>query len=350
MISQAESNKKKENKDIPYHKKVADSIIKSLENGTAPWQKPWDENHTMPLNSVSGKQYQGINSIVLSCQHRNDPRWVTYKQAKDLGAQVNKGEHGTTIQYWKFENERFKKDKSGKKVLDSAGKPVKIITKLNPPAVFYATVFNAEQITGLPKRKEKPISWNPSERAEKLIKSSGAKLFHDGNGRAFYRQKSDTIHLPQKSSFKEPQKYYAVALHELGHWTGHKTRLNRDMKGAFGSENYAKEELRAEISSMMVGDTLKIGHDPSQHHAYIKSWIKALKEDPKEIFRATSDAQKIHNYIMQKEKTTTTNKSESQPLVLTDSQKTQIKRAYNAKLATKSLETRSWLKTNAPER
>ncbi|WP_256562624.1 zincin-like metallopeptidase domain-containing protein, partial [Pseudomonas sp. HMSC066A08] len=109
---------------------------------------------------------------------------------------------------------------------------------------------------------------------------------------------TDSITLPERNQFPTADNYYATALHELGHWTGHPSRLDRDLAHPFGSEGYAREELRAEIASLMLGERLEIGHDPGQHAAYVGSWIKALKEDPKEIFRAASDAERISGYVM----------------------------------------------------
>ena len=110
--------------------------------------------------------------------------------------------------------------------------------------------------------------------------------------------KRDSIHLPFKHQFLTPDRYYATALHELGHWTGHESRLNRDLAHPFGSEGYAREELRAEIASMLLGGELRIGHDPGQHVAYVGSWIKSLQQDPTEIFRAAADAEKIQDFVL----------------------------------------------------
>jgi antirestriction protein ArdC len=231
-------------------------------------------------------------------QERDDQRWMTYKQSNELGGQVRRGEKGTIIQYWKFTEEHIKKDDQGKTVLDDEGNPVKITVKLERPRVFYATVFNAEQIDGLPPLQKKEQTWDAIERAETILSSSGAMINHSAGGRAFYRPTSDSIHLPEKGLFPSADKYYATALHELGHWTGHESRLNRDLAHPFGSEGYSREELRAEISSMLLGDTLGIGHDPGQHAAYVGSWIKTLRDDPLEIFRAAADAEKVQAYVL----------------------------------------------------
>lgn len=286
-----------------FAEQVAENLIKQLEAGTAPWQKPWQpgQSNFMPMNPTTGKRYKGINALHLMAKGHDDPRWMTYNQASSLDAQVKKGEKGTTVQYWKFSEEQDKLDEQGRPVLDDKGKKVKETVKLERPRVFFATVFNAEQIDGLPayiKPEQPDNKWTPIERAEMILEASGATIKHNGGDRAFYRPSTDSIHLPDKSQFPTADNYYATALHELGHWTGHQTRLDRDLGHPFGSEMYAKEELRAEIASMILGDELGIGHDPEQHAAYVKSWVKALKDDPNEIFRAAADAEKIQDFVL----------------------------------------------------
>lgn len=289
------------NDQKPFYETVAEKLIEQLREGTAPWQKPWEPGEAgafMPINPTTGKRYRGINALQLMSEGRSDQRWMTYKQAAAMDAQVRKGEKGTPIQYWKFTDEQTKMV-DGKPVFDKSGEPVKETVKLERPRVFFATVFNAEQIDGLPPltpRKEQ--SWSAQERAEQILQASGASIRHGEHNRAFYRPATDNIHLPDKAQFPTADAYYATALHELGHWTGHPSRLDRDMIHPFGSEGYAKEELRAEIASMILGDELGIGHDPEQHAAYVGSWIKALQDDPLEIFRAAADAEKIQDYVL----------------------------------------------------
>ena len=274
---------------LSYADRVAGQLIEQLEAGTAPWQKPWDPNVAtggMPQNPISGKRYRGINAVYLMAQGHADPRWCTYNQANDKGWQVRRGEKGMSVEYWQWEKDE--KGVDGKKHT----------VKLDRPKVFWATVFHATQIDGIPEYVPPVRTWDPNERAEALLKASGAWIDHRDGDAAFYSPASDRIILPLVESFKTHDRYYATALHELGHWTGHPSRLARDMTGTFASESYAKEELRAEISSLMVGNELGIGHDPGQHASYVKSWIKALKEDPREIFRAAADAEKIHGFLM----------------------------------------------------
>jgi antirestriction protein ArdC/phage/plasmid primase-like uncharacterized protein len=286
----------------PFHETVADKLIEQLRQGTAPWQKPWKPGQPgaiIAMNPTTGKRYRGINAIQLMSQGHSDQRWMTYKQATAMGAQVRKGEKGTPIQYWKFSEEQLKKDADGKPVLDAQGEPVKQSVKLERPRVFMATVFNAQQIDGLaPLLARQQRVWTAVERAEQILQASGAVIRHGEQNRAFYRPVTDSIHMPDKGQFPTADNYYATALHELGHWSGHALRLDRDLSNPFGSQGYAKEELRAEIASMILGDELGIGHDPSQHAAYVGSWIKALQDDPLEIFRAAADAEKIQDYVL----------------------------------------------------
>ncbi|MFO9570999.1 zincin-like metallopeptidase domain-containing protein [Legionella pneumophila serogroup 1] len=291
---------------MPYHQVVANQIIESLKAGTAPWLKPWEPgigNGQIPYNPITGKRYRGINALYLMLNQSDDNRWLTYKQAQGIDAQVRKGEKGTTIQYWKFHEEQIKQDAAGKPVLDEQGNPLKVQVNLERPKVFYATVFHASQIDNMPELITKEPDWSLIERAEKLLLNFGATITHSEADRAFYRLSTDSIHLPPKEQFKSAANYYATALHELGHWSGHPSRLDRDLGHPFGSDAYAKEELRAEIASMLLGAELGIGHDPSQHTAYIKSWIQVLEDEPLEIFRASADAEKIVSHLCAFEQT-----------------------------------------------
>jgi len=284
-----------------FHEQVAENLIEQLKKGVAPWQKPWkpgDLLAALPINPTTGKRYRGINSLNLMSRAYTDPRWLTYKQATSIGAQVRKGEKSTLVQYWKFTGDHIKKDDSGNPVLNAAGEPIKDQVRLERPRVFYASVFNAQQLDNLPELSIKAPDWDPMERAEQILQSSNAVIRHGEADNAFYRPSTDSIHLPHKHQFPTPDRYYATVMHELGHWTGHELRLNRDLSHPFGSEGYGREELRAEIASMLLSGELGIGHDPGQHVAYVSSWIKALQKDPTEIFRAAADAEKIQDYVL----------------------------------------------------
>ncbi|MGV7209327.1 zincin-like metallopeptidase domain-containing protein [Oxalobacteraceae bacterium A2-2] len=289
------------NETKPFYETVAEKLIEQLREGTAPWQKPWqagEPNTFLPMNPVTDQRYKGINALQLMSQGYEDPRWMTYKQAASLDLQVRAGEKGTRIQYWKFSEEQVRAGEDGQPLLDARGKAVKDTVALERPKHFFATVFNAAQIDGMPPLARQAQEWDPIARAEGILQASGASITHGQQDSAFYRPDADTIHLPNRSRFPDAQRYYATALHELGHWTGHPSRLDRDLAHPFGSEAYAREELRAEIASMILGDTLGIGHDPGQHAAYVGSWIKALQDEPMEIFRAAADAEKIQGYLI----------------------------------------------------
>ncbi|MGZ8884910.1 MAG: zincin-like metallopeptidase domain-containing protein, partial [Halobacteriota archaeon] len=285
-----------------YHEVIAEKLIEQIKQGTAPWQRPWQPGEPgafTPMNPTTGKRYRGINAIQLMSEGRTDQRWMTYKQAEAVGGQVRQGEKGTPIQYWKFAEEQPLTDEFGKPRFNEQGEKLTLSVKLERPRVFYATVFNAEQIEGLsPLQPRKEQEWSAIDRAEHILQASGAVIKHSEHDKAFYRPATDSIHLPDKNQFQSADYYYATALHELGHWTGHSSRLDRDLIHPFGSEGYSKEELRAEIASMLLGDELGIGHDPAQHVAYVASWVSVLQNDPLDIFRAAADAEKIQGYVL----------------------------------------------------
>lgn len=283
-----------------YADQVASGIIDQLRKGTAPWVKPWKPGERfMPYNPTTGNEYRGANAMWLMSRAESrgydDARWLTYRQAQEQGAQVRKGEKGTPIQFWKWQGLEPVRDGQGKPMLDGEGNPVRELVRYERPRVLSAVVFNAQQIDGLPPAPDRPAlpEWERHERAERILAGSGVGLRHAQGDRAFYRLSDDRITLPERGQFATGDRYYATALHELGHATGHPSRLNRDMAHPFGSEGYAREELRAEIGSLMLGGQLGIGHDPGQHVAYIGSWIKVLEQDPREVFRAAADAEKI---------------------------------------------------------
>jgi antirestriction protein ArdC len=278
-----------------YRKDLTSKIIQQLEAGTAPWIKPWDASLAIPgapHNAVSGREYHGGNQLWLACQGQADPRWATYKQAAEQGWQVRKGERSTLVEYWQWAEKR-----------DENGKTIEV--KLDAPRVFYAAVFNVSQMENVPEYKPEDRTWEPLEEAEKILTASGARIYFDKQDTAYYSPRSDSIHMPPKSLFPDQRGFYSTALHELGHWSGHSSRLNRDMAHKCDSPEYAKEELRAELASYFVSARLGIPHDPGQHAAYISSWIEALSKDHNEIFRAAKDAERICEFVMefQKEKT-----------------------------------------------
>lgn len=289
----------------PFHEEFAEKIIEQLKAGTAPWQKPWHPgpHNPAPHNPTSGTVYKGINRLSLAIsgiiKDYSDSRWMTLKQANDQGLRILPGSKSTPVVYYQFTKEQDRVDEDGKPVFGEDGKPLKTTVELDKPIVRVAHVFNAAQIDGMPPPQltGEAYEWNPVEKAETILANSGVTIKHDQSDRAFYRIKMDEIHLPPKENFDEPGKYYSTALHELSHATRHPERMDRE-SGPFGSELYAREELRAEIASWMLCQDLGISYDPGQHEAYAASWIKALEDDPHEISRACRDAENIKEYVL----------------------------------------------------
>jgi putative DNA primase/helicase len=279
-----------------FRQDLTDRIITELEAGTAPWQKPWDGSvaqSLQPFNPVSGTQYRGGNRLWLTMQGYDDPRWCTYKQAAAQGWQVRKGEKSALIEFWKWSNEV-------ERVNEETGEIEKLQVRRDTPIVRFANVFNASQIDNVPvlERVSGGYEWESLQMAETIINRSGVPFLFDTVDRAYYRPSTDQIHMPAREAFPSASQFYATALHELGHASGHASRLGRDLSGDFGSADYAKEELRAELASYFLSARLGIEFDVGHHAAYVSSWIKVLKEDKNEIFRASRDAEGISEYVM----------------------------------------------------
>ncbi|MFC3560167.1 ArdC family protein [Pedobacter jamesrossensis] len=296
-----------DSKNIPLYQQVASMLIEQLEKGTAPWLKPWSSDGIpqLPFNVISSKRYRGINVMNLLLKGHEDPRWLTFKQAESIEATINKGEKGTFIQFVKTHQQKSLRDDKGRLLFDETGKPVSELLPLSRPIVSSAWVFNAEQVSGLPplrKPESLQTAWDPLSRAENLLTASGAEINHCYIDSAYYDVRYDTITLPERSQFSAADKYYATVLHELSHWTGHPTRLDRASLLTQGMIAYSKEELRAEIASMIIGAEVGIGHDPDQHASYVESWVSILKDAPLEIHAAAADAEKIFDFLMEIER------------------------------------------------
>ncbi len=296
-----------------YHEQFAARIIKALQEGTAPWQKPWKAGERiLPHNFQSGRDYRGGNALYLALNGLErgyaDPRWGGYRQIQEAGGHVRKGEKGTPILYVDFRQRRTARDEQGQPVRDEEGRPMLEWVQRDRPLVKLHYVFNVEQTEGLQLRRlqaDPAPEWEGHERAEALIKASGVRVDHVAGDRAYYSVKHDRVVLPERSQFASQDAYTHTALHELGHATGHPDRLNRPTlvnHGGFGTETYAREELRAEIAAMMVGERLGVGHEPRHGTAYVSSWIKALENDPKEIRAAAVDAQRISDWLISRER------------------------------------------------
>jgi len=281
-----------------HYQEVTDRIIAALEAGTPPWRRPWDPDKAggpaMPRNATTGQRYRGINVLMLGMSvlafSSGDPRWATYKQAEDRGWQVRKGERGTTGYFFKRLELR---DDTRPEDDEEAVRRI--------PLLRAFTLFHASQIDGIPAFIPPTVAeapWRAPEAAEIILANSGA-VVRIGGERAFYSPATDHIQMPPQSAFATAEGFCGTLLHEAGHWTGHSSRLNRDLRNRFGSHDYAREELRAEIGQMMVCGELGVADcDFSNNAAYVASWLEKLRSDRKEIFRAAADAQRIADYLL----------------------------------------------------
>jgi antirestriction protein ArdC len=281
------------------YRDVTDRIIAELEAGIVPWVQPWggsgvDAPLAMPRNARTGKTYSGINILLLWDAvikgGYGAQVWLTFKQALELGGCVRKGERGWMVCFAdsfipKDERERSRQE---------GGDPQSI------PFLKRYTVFNVVQCDGLPEHVVPSVP-QVSEReiiprAEALIAATGAS-FQIGGEIACYIPKLDAIRVPPQTAFGDQINYYRTAFHELGHWTGHASRLARDLAAKFASNGYAREELVAELATAFVCATL--GIVPTVRHAdYIGNWLEVLKEDARAIFKAASMASKAADYIL----------------------------------------------------
>ena len=284
---------------VDLYQSVTDKIIAELEAGRLPWVQPWDGQHAacqigLPVNAVSGKPYSGINILLLwgAVIEKGYPSqiWLTYRQAKSLGGNVRKGERGEIICY----ADRFV-TKDEKQNAIAEGRDAVAI-----PFLKRYRVFNIAQCDGLPEdlyRLDAPLPERKIvPQAEALVQATGADI-RIGGDRAFYVPAQDFVQLPPQPAFTDQINYYRTCFHELGHWTGHKTRLDRDQSGRGSTKTYAREELVAEMCAAFVCATLSI--QPTVRHAnYIGSWLEVLKEDKRAIFKAASQASKAADYLL----------------------------------------------------
>lgn len=274
--------------------RITAEIIAAIENGTGAWRAPWFHDGTSlarPANVASGKGYRGINTLALWCAAMAgeycDGLWGTYRQWQDAGAQVRKGERATTVVLWKpiaasGQDEGEEGPDAGHRRMFARA----------------FSVFNVAQVEGY----ERPSveSLPETERlahADAFIANLGI-MTEFGGSEAYYQPSSDRVVMPEFASFRDAASFYGVWLHETGHASGAKHRLDRDLSGRFGSAAYAAEECCVEILSGLVLADLGIAHHPRPDHAaYIASWLEVLKEDPRAIFTAASKAQKAADWM-----------------------------------------------------
>ena len=273
---------------------VTEKIVKSLKRGVVPWRKPWRETCALPINIASGKAYRGINVFLLGLAPYADHRWLTFKQVQERGGKVRQGEKGTLVVFWKqleFEE-----------IDESTGE----VCKRRTPMLRYFTVFNVEQVEGIdfasPYMGEPLDEAQRMERAELLVAGMPSPPAIHGKARsAYYVPKEDAVYMPAFERFASADHYYGTLFHELAHASGHESRLNR--KGVtevvrFGSNDYSREELVAELTSAFCCATVGLDNSLTEDSAsYISGWLDVLGDDPKAVVIAAAQAQKAADYI-----------------------------------------------------
>lgn len=318
-MSEAQEREKIYNKLTPQRKTLVDMILQNLDRGAGLWKRGWRMSGA-PENAVTGKKYRGVNNLfltVISMQRGyNDNRWLTFNQMKERewkfktdaeGNSLGK-KAGVSVEFFELRDRETKK-KFDRRVLDglTVEEREEYLDEIVYPVRKYYTVFNADIIDGIPEQEKINLDESgKSERTERLLtywNEREAKILYGGTA-AYYNREKDEIHLPPRDDFYNLHEFYSTALHELGHSTGSKSRLNRDLTGVFGSETYALEELRAEIASMFMEQDFGISVNEKEvrnNSAYIESWKSAIRDNPNVLFTAIADAEKIGKYVLSKE-------------------------------------------------
>ena len=295
-----------------YHTAFVATVKAQIERGVAPWQQSWTPGaRRLPEHLVSGHAYRGVSALYLSVTQTakgyRDNRWATATEIQALGGQVRPGEQATPAVFDTVDDERQAQQPPG--APDPGQRPggERDREQTRPPMVRVHAVFNVEQADGLTLERRDDDRDNESEGkaqeiAERMIQESGVAVTHERGDRAYYNLQTDRVTLPERDQFASANGYYQTALHELGHATGHPNRLDRDTlkqgAGKFGSVEYAREELRAEISAMLTGARVGVGHGGSRGATYVKGWLAALEHDPQEIDQAVAEAQHMSDYLL----------------------------------------------------
>lgn len=288
---------KKNTDKIDIYQMVTDRIAAQLEQGKVPWHKPWNVKVGMPKNLITGKEYQGVNLVLLGSQNYDNPYWLSYKQATEKGANIRKGEKGSIIVYWSYLDKT-----TGKPANLDNDSPQKTNSKDLVPILRYYTVFNANQCENI-KTPELPNitnQHNPIKEAnDVIICMKDAPEIKHGFTKASYNKSKDMVSMPTETTFQTPEHYYSTLFHEVTHSTGHEKRLDRKFGIQFGDQDYAKEELIAEMGAAFLCAKTGIDNKSIQENetAYIQSWLKALQNDKKLFVVAAGHAQKAVNLI-----------------------------------------------------
>lgn len=285
-------------------------FINSLKENIIPWEREWVGGERA-FNPITGTKYKGTNAFWLGWKaYQNkweDPRWCTFAQAQDNGWKIKPGEKGTKIEFFSPYDREEKRKITYKELrkLQDALTPDELKARISYPVANY-TVFNAAQIEGIPDYRTDIPEWsveNVISARDNLLKNMNLD-FNEGGDRAYYSPLMDSITLPHINNFTSEYGYLATMLHEAGHATGHESRLNRDLSNDFGTEGYAREELRAEIASAFTAQEIGlVGADlehTNNHKAYIQNWISVLQNNPNELFKAIKEAEEISDYLLEK--------------------------------------------------
>lgn len=274
------------------YERITERIIALLEEGTVPWRKPWRGQEDWPKNLVSGKEYRGVNVFMLGATMYTSPWWLTFKQAKDRGGNVKKGEKGFPCIYWNWTEKK-----------DNDSGDIRMI-----PFAKYYTVFNAVQCEGIacPEQDSLRPSASPIETCEDIL--AGMPLpprVDTGRSRAAYHPVQDCVYMPESRAFESDEDYYATLFHELVHSTGHSSRLGRPGITdpiVFGSHTYAKEELIAEMGASFLCGRAGIENKVIENSAaYIDNWMRRIRKDQTLVIKAASQAQKAADYVLRRD-------------------------------------------------
>ena len=275
-----------------FGKKVTELVL----NNNAPWIKPWGAKQAqgLPVNALTGRAYRGCNILFLLATPFKSRGWLTFKQVASIGGKVLKGSRATDIFFFTTIEVEKEDRATGEKV------------KVDVPCLKNFKVFNLEQCE-LP--EDAPIKYHPEnmdktqiddnpvfDDCEKLLNLA---VWYEDDVKAYYVPSRDEIHLPNRRAFSSLSGFWGTAMHELAHWTGHASRLNRAIENNFGNRAYAREELVAEVSSWLLAVSLGTPHEPQNSASYLASWVSDFKDKPRELYRAISQAQKVVDYLLE---------------------------------------------------
>jgi antirestriction protein ArdC len=282
------------------YQELTDRVIRALEAGTTPWQKPWNNVAVGPLrNGTTDRPFHGLNvlSLSIASMERNftDPRWLSFRQATERGWKIRKGAKAEKVYFYKPMLVDEIDKASGKPVIDAAtGKP----RQREIPFLQASNVFNAQEIDGIPALSD-DAKFTPIEAGEEILKRCPVEIRYGGNS-AHYSPATDTIAMPDKGQFKRPEDFYVTLAHEALHSTSHVSRCNRTeaLGNKFGDAAYSMEEMVAELGSFMLANETGLPAKVEHHASYIDHWLKVLKSDKKAIFIASAKASQACDFIM----------------------------------------------------